>query len=90
MTISVNAVIDEWSAHPLGRVTRIAIGLVGLGSAILLLLIATLVESSTWPLVIAGVGMAGLTVRAVERPTIVRLSTLLVFVLVAPYLTQIV
>jgi hypothetical protein len=89
MTVSVNAAIDEWSAHPLGKATRVAIGIVGLGSAILLLLIATLVESSAWALVISGVALAALTMRAVERPTLVRLSCLLALVVAAPYLAQI-
>jgi hypothetical protein len=87
---SANATITEWSAHPLGRAARIGIGVVGLGLAMLLLMTATVAPSAGWAFVVTGVLLTAVTVRAAERPTLIRLASLLALVVVAPYLTQLV
>jgi hypothetical protein len=84
----MNSAIDQWSAHPLGRAARIGIATIGLGTAVLLLLTATILPGATWPLIVTGAALAAITVRAAERPTLVRLGLLAAVTVLAPYLAH--
>jgi hypothetical protein len=62
-----------WADHPVGKFARIAIAVAGLVTATLVLMSASVVASGSWALVILGVGLAALAVRAARVPTTTRL-----------------
>jgi hypothetical protein len=71
---TANPVIVAWAEHPVGRVARIAIAVGGLVTSTLVLMTASVVASGSWALVVLGVGLAALAVRAARVPTTARLS----------------
>jgi hypothetical protein len=71
---TANPAIVAWADHPIGRVARIAIAVGGLVTATLVLTTASVVASGSWALVLLGVGLAALAVRAARVPTTARLS----------------
>jgi hypothetical protein len=88
MTVSTITTIDEWAAHPLGKAARVAVAALGLMSAILVLLVATMNGDSAWILVLLGVALAAVSVRAATKPSILRLTTLAAIMVAIPYVGQ--
>jgi hypothetical protein len=76
---TANPAISAWASHPLGKAARAAIAVGGL-------LTATVVATGSWALVILGVGIAALSVRAARLPSPLRL-TLVSLALIAIPLT---
>lgn len=74
MTVSTITTLDEWAAHPYGKAARTALVVLGLASAVLVLMMATMNTQAAWLLVLLGV--AATTVRAASKPTVIRLITL--------------
>jgi hypothetical protein len=70
---TANPAIVAWAEHPVGRVARIAIAVGGLVTSTLVLMTASVVASGSWSLVVLGVGLAALAVRAARVPTTARL-----------------
>ncbi|MGH8872045.1 MAG: hypothetical protein ACRDWS_08730 [Acidimicrobiia bacterium] len=88
MTVSTIITLDEWAAHPVGKAARIAIAVLGLASAILVLLVATMNSRAAWTLVLLGVALAATSVRAAIKPSVIRLTTLAAVMIAIPYIGQ--
>ncbi len=88
MTVSTITSIDEWAVHPLGKVARAAVAVLGLMSAVLVLLVATMNSQATWIMVLLGVALAAVSVRAAAKPSLVRLTTLAAIMVAVPYVGQ--
>jgi hypothetical protein len=88
MTVSTITTIDEWAAHPVGKVARVAIAALGLMSATLVLLVATMNSQAAWTLVLLGVALAATSVRAAANPSLIRLTTLAAVMIAVPYVGQ--
>lgn len=88
MTVSTITTLDEWAEHPLGRAARVAIAALGLMSAILVLMVATMNSHAAWTLVLLGVALAAASVRAATKPTAIRLTTLAAVMITIPYVGQ--
>ncbi|MET0697354.1 MAG: hypothetical protein ABWZ58_07985 [Acidimicrobiia bacterium] len=52
MTVSTITTLDEWAAHPYGKAARIALVVLGLASAMLVLMMATMNTQAAWLLVL--------------------------------------
>jgi hypothetical protein len=76
MTVSTITTLDEWAAHPFGKAARIALAVLGLSSAVLVLMVATLQTQAAWLLILLGVALAATTVRVASKPSVIRLTTL--------------
>ena len=72
----------------MGKAARVAIAVLGLASAILVLLVATMNEQAAWIMVLLGVGLAAVSVRAALRPDLIRLTTLVAIMIAVPYVSQ--
>ncbi len=88
MTVSTITSLDEWAAHPLGKAARVAVAVLGLASAILVLLVATMNSQAAWLLVLLGVALAATSVRAAANPSVIRLTTLAAVMIAIPYVAQ--
>ena len=88
MTVSTITTLDEWAAHPIGKAARIAIALLGQASAILVLMVATMNSHAAWILVLLGAALAATSIRAAQRPTLIRLTSLLAVMIAIPYVGQ--
>jgi len=66
----------------------IFIAILGLASAILVLLVATMNEQAAWIMVLLGVGLAAVSVRAALKPDLIRLTTLVAIMIAVPYVSQ--
>ncbi|HSJ85275.1 MAG TPA: hypothetical protein VLA91_15855 [Acidimicrobiia bacterium] len=90
MTVSTITALDEWAAHPIGKVARIAIAVLGSASAILVLMVATMNSHAAWTLVLLGVALAATSIRAAARPSVIRLTTLVAVMVAIPYVGQLI
>ena len=88
MTVSTITTLDEWAAHPHGKAARIALVVLGLASAILVLMVATMSTQAAWLLALLGVALAATTVRAASKPTVLRLITLAAVMVSVLYVGQ--
>lgn len=88
MAVSTITTIDEWAAHPLGKAARIAVVTLGLMSATLVLLIATMNSQTAWIMILLGVTLAAVSVRTAAKPSLVRLTTLAAIMVAVPYVGQ--
>lgn len=88
MTVINVTSLDEWAAHPLGKAARVAVAVLGLMSAVLVLLVATMNAQAAWILVLLGVGLAATSVRAALRPSLISLTTLAAIMVAVPYVGQ--
>jgi hypothetical protein len=70
---TVNPALVAWADHPVGKVARIAIASGGLITATVVLMTASVVAAGSWALVVLGVSLAALAVRAARVPTTFRL-----------------
>jgi hypothetical protein len=89
MTATTITTIDEWAVHPVGKVARVAIAALGLMSATLVLLVATISDQSAWIMVLLGVALAAVSMRAAAKPSLLRLTTLAAIMVAVPYVGQI-
>lgn len=81
---TVDLAISAWATRPAGKAIRIALAALGMGTATLLLMTAALVASGSWALVILGVGLSVLSVRAALAPNISRLGLLALAIIAGP------
>ncbi len=88
MTVSTITTLNEWAVHPIGKVARVAIAALGLMSATLVLLVATMNSQAAWTLVLLGVALAATSVRAAACPSLIRLTTLAAVMIAVPYVGQ--
>lgn len=90
MTASTAEFFNDWAAHPIGKVTRALIAVVGIMLATLVLLLASLGVQNVWILVLIGVALAATSIRAAMEPTALRLTTLAVVLVAVPIVGQII
>jgi hypothetical protein len=88
MTVSTITSIDEWAAHPIGKAARVAVAILGLASAVLVLLVATMNSQAAWTLVLLGVALAATSIRAATKPSVIRLTSLAAVMIAIPYVGQ--
>jgi uncharacterized membrane protein len=88
MTVSTITSIDEWAAHPIGKAARVAVAILGLLSAVLVLLVATMNSQAAWTLVLLGVALAATSIRAATKPGVIRLTSLAAVMIAIPYVGQ--
>jgi hypothetical protein len=88
MTVSTITTLDEWAAHPFGKAARIGLAALGLASAVLVLMVATMNSQSAWLLVLLGVALAATSVRAAAKPSVIRLTTLAAVMVSVLYMGQ--
>lgn len=88
MAVSNITTLADWAAHPMGKAARVAIAVLGLASATLVLLVATMNAQAAWILVLLGVGLAAVSVRAALKPDLIRLTTLVAIMIAVPYVSQ--
>lgn len=88
MTASTQT-LDDWGARPLGKITRGAVAVLGSTFAVLVLMIAGLVESGSWALVVLGVALAATSIRAAQQLTLTRILVLGATILAIPLAVQI-
>jgi hypothetical protein len=76
MTASTVTTIDQWASQPFGKAARIALAVLGLFSATVVLLVATIYTEAAWILVLLGAALAATSVRAASKPSLMRLLSL--------------
>ena len=84
MTTSEATFLDEWTTHPLGKTVRVAIAVVGLATATVVLLRATLTTDAVGFMVVLGASLAAASIRAALRPSMARLAILTAVLVVIP------
>ncbi len=89
MTASTAEFFTDWTAHPVGKVTRALIAIAGVVVATLVMLLATLGAQNAWILILVGVSLAATSIRAAMEPTAIRLSTLAVTLMAIPIVSQV-
>jgi hypothetical protein len=89
MTASTAEFFTNWTAHPVGKVTRALIAVVGVIVATLVMLLATLGAQNAWILILVGVALAATSIRAAMEPTAIRLTTLAVTLIAIPIISQV-
>jgi hypothetical protein len=89
MTASTAEFFTDWTAHPVGKVTRALIAVVGVIVATLVMLLATLGAQNAWILILVGVALAATSIRAAMEPTAIRLTTLAVTLIAIPIISQV-
>lgn len=80
--------VNAWASHPLGKVARGAIAVGGLMTATLVLMTASVVGNGSWAMVLIGVGLAALSVRAARVPSPLRLSLVALTLIAIPLIFQ--
>jgi hypothetical protein len=76
MTASTVTTIDQWATQPFGKAARIALAVLGLFSATVVLLVATIYTEAAWILVLLGATLAATSIRAASKPSLMRLLSL--------------
>ncbi len=90
MTASTAEFLTDWTAHPIGKVTRALIAVVGVIVATLVMLLATLGAQNPWILTLVGVALAATSIRAAMEPSAIRLTTLGVVLMAVPIVGQVI
>jgi hypothetical protein len=88
MTASTITSLNEWAAQPFGKAARIALGVLGLFSSTVVLLVATIYTEAAWSLVSLGAALAATSVRAASKPSLIRLLSLGAVMVAILYLGQ--
>jgi hypothetical protein len=90
MTASTAEFFTDWAVHPIGKVTRALIAVVGVIVATLVLLLASLGAENVWILILVGVALAATSIRAAMKPNAIRLATLAMVLVAVPVAGQII
>lgn len=90
MTATTAEFFNDWTTHPIGKLTRALIAVVGIILATLVLLLATLGAQNVWILVLIGVALAATSIRAAMEPNAIRLMTLAAVVVALPIVGQVI
>lgn len=88
MTASTITTINDWAMHPMGKAARVAVAVLGLMSAILVMLVATVSNEASWTLILLGVVLTAASIRVALRPSVIRLATLAAVMVIIPYAAQ--
>lgn len=90
MTASTAEFLTDWTIHPIGKVIRALIAVVGVIVATLVLLLASLGAENVWILILVGIALAATSIRAAMKPSAIRLATLAVVLVAVPAASQII
>jgi hypothetical protein len=85
---TASSAINAWASHPLGKAARAAIAVGGLLTATLVLMTASMVATGSWAMILLGVGLAALSVRAARLPTPLRLTLVTLALIAIPLFLQ--
>lgn len=88
MTASTSA-LRTWAQHPIGFAVRVAIAASGLITAVLVLMISSLIPRVSWLLVALGITLAVTSVRAARVPSATRLGLAAAVLVAVPVSIQI-
>lgn len=86
---AIAATLDHWAETPLGKVTRLTIAVLGVITAILTLMLASVIDDASWVLVLAGVALAATAARAAKDPNLTKLTTVTANLVVIPLLMHV-
>ena len=75
--------MSAWATRPVGKAARVAIAAGGMVLGTLILTFAAIATAGSWLLVLLGVGVAAMSVRAAQIPSVLRLLTLTALTLAA-------
>ena len=87
---TASAFVEDWASHPIGKVTRALVAIIGLMLATLVLLLASMGTDGLWAFILLGVALAATSVRAALQPTVIRLTTLGAVMVAVPIVGQII
>ncbi len=87
---TANAFVEDWASHPIGKVTRALVAMIGLMLATLVLLLASMGTDGLWVFILLGVALAATSIRAALKPTVIRLTTLGAVMVAIPVIGQII
>lgn len=85
---TVGFALENWPATTFGKVARWALAVLGVITATLTLLLAPMIGTGSWLMVLAGVALAANSVRAAHEPTVVRLTAVAANLVVIPLLAR--
>lgn len=88
MTVSTPA-LQTWAEHPIGFAVRVAIAASGLITAVMVLMISSLIPRASWLLVALGITLAATSVRAARIPSATRLAITTAVLVAIPVSIQI-
>lgn len=80
--------LDNWETTSLGKIARISIGVLGVVTATLTLMLAAVIDGGSWVLVLAGLALAATSTRAARNPNVTRLLTVTANLIVIPLLMR--
>ena len=80
----------DWMHRPLGKAARAVIAISGLTASFLFLLLAGMVSTGVWVLVVGGVALAATSVRAAWVPSRNRLLAVAANLAAIPLFTQVI
>jgi hypothetical protein len=87
---TANAFVEDWASHPIGKITRALVAIIGVVLATLVLLLASMGTSGVWVFILLGLALAATSVRAALNPTVIRLATLGAVMIAVPIVGQII
>lgn len=85
---AIESRLEPWTLTSLGKMTRFTIGLLGVITATLVLMIAAVIDGGSWLLILAGVALAANSARAAKYPSVTRLTTVAANLIVIPLLMR--
>ncbi len=80
--------LTNWEVTPLGKAARVALGVLGVITATLTLMLAAAMDTGTWMVVLAGVALAATSARAAREPSLARLTAVTANLIVIPLLMR--
>lgn len=80
----------NWTVHPLGKLVRTGIAVVGMIAATVMLTISPLAGNGSWVMILTGVALVITSVRVAVSPTLTRLAMLAIPTLAMPFLASLI
>lgn len=85
---AITSSFEDWTETSLGKATRIGIGVLGVITATLTLILAAVMDTGAWATVLAGVALAATSARAAKDPSIARLAAVAANLILIPLLMR--
>lgn len=80
--------LENWQSTTFGKAARISIAVLGVITATLTLTLASMIGNGSWVMVLGGVALAATSIRAAQRPDVLRLTVVAANLMVIPLLAQ--
>lgn len=81
---AITSALRSWTTLPMGRAVRIALALTGMVTSTLILMLAAVIETGSWMIVILGISLAVASVSAARVPSATRLVATAAVLLAVP------